>query len=343
MEWTLSQIAEKIGGRVQGDGAKRINAAAPFEIAGEKQITFADSPKFFRKLRETGAGAIIVPDNIEEKTRDLIQVKNPKVSFIRTVGLLHPQPLPAQGIHPTAVLGEDVDCGENVSIGPHVCVGRGAVVGDRSVLHPGVVLGEGVHLGSDVLIHPNVSVLDRCRIGDRVIIHSGTVIGSDGYGFAQEGDIHIKIPHLGIVQIDDDVEIGAGCTIDRATFGKTWIRKGVKTDNLVHIAHNVTIGENTLVIAQVGIAGSVTVGSNVILAAQAGIAGHLTIADRVIVGPRAAIVKDLESGQIVSGTPAIDHRTHLKAQRVFPELPELKKKVRELEKRLLRLEEDHTK
>lgn len=202
------------------------------------------------------------------------------------------------------------------------------------MIHPHVVFGEGVCIGDDVEVFPNVTILKGCVVGNRVIIHPGSVIGSDGFGFVPDGEQHYKIPQLGIVVIDDDVEIGACNTIDRATFGKTWIKQGVKTDNHIHIAHNVVIGENTLIVAQVGIAGSTTIGKNVILAGQAGIGGHLSIGDRVTVGPQAGVTRSVSEGQVVSGTPEMPHRLWLRVSQIIPRLPELKKKVAVLEKRM---------
>jgi UDP-3-O-[3-hydroxymyristoyl] glucosamine N-acyltransferase len=189
-----------------------------------------------------------------------------------------------------------------------------------------------------VTLFPNVTILARCRIGNRVIIQAGTVIGSDGFGYAPDGRTYRKIQHVGIVQIDDDVEIGAGNTIDRATFGRTWIQRGVKTDNLVHIAHNVTVGEDTVLVAQVGISGSVTIGRHVVIAGQAAVSGHLEIGDDVIIGPRGGVAKSLPNGVVVSGGPEMPHRTWLKVQRIMPRLPEFKKKLDEFEKRLKKLE-----
>jgi UDP-3-O-[3-hydroxymyristoyl] glucosamine N-acyltransferase len=221
---------------------------------------------------------------------------------------------------------------------PFVAIQDNVTLGNRVRLHPNVVIGDDVTIGDDVQIYPNVTVLDRCRIGSRVTIQAGTVIGSDGFGFAPDGKVYHKILQTGIVQIDDDVEIGAGNTIDRATFGRTWIQKGVKTDNLVHIAHNVTVGENTVLVAQVGISGSVKIGKHVVLAGQAAVAGHLEIGDDVIVGGRGGVSKSIPSGQIVSGAPHMPHRVWLKVQRIIPRLPELKKKIEDLEKRLKKIE-----
>jgi UDP-3-O-[3-hydroxymyristoyl] glucosamine N-acyltransferase len=201
-----------------------------------------------------------------------------------------------------------------------------------------VVIGDHVVIGSDVEIFPNVSLLTGTRIGNRVAIHAGTVIGSDGFGYTPDDGVYHKIPHLGIVQIDDDVEIGAGNTIDRATYGKTWIQRGVKTDNLVHIAHNVVVGENTLLVAQVGISGSTTIGRQSILAGQVGVSGHLKIGDRVTIGPQSGIAGSIPDGVVVSGSPELPHKQWLRIQRIIPRLPEMKKKLAELEKRLNELE-----
>jgi UDP-3-O-[3-hydroxymyristoyl] glucosamine N-acyltransferase len=212
-------------------------------------------------------------------------------------------------------------------------------VGDRVTLHPGVYVGSDVHLGDDTVLYPNATVLARCIIGKRVIIHSGTVVGSDGFGFAQDGNGHFKIPQVGIVQIDDDVEIGANCTIDRGTMGRTWIQRGVKIDNLVQVAHNVVVGEDSIIIAQVGISGSTKIGKNVILAGQVGVTGHLEIGDSVRVGAQSGIAKSIPAGQTVSGSPAIDHRDWLKNCNILSRLPELRKKIMDLEKGLASLEE----
>lgn len=338
MELPLNRIAEHIGGRVHGDDSIIIRGVAPFDSAASDQITFADGAKFIKRLQETSAGAVIVPNQIEIDGMTLVQVSNPKVAFTRVIQLFYPASTPFKGISNRAVIGEEFTSGDKTTIAPLVYIGNHVRVGNRTVIHPGVVLGDKVRIGSDVVIHPNVSVLDRCRIGDRVTIHAGTVVGSDGYGFAPDGDAYVKIPHLGIVQIDDDVEIGSMNAIDRGSFGKTWIQKGVKTDNLVHIAHNVTVGENTLIVAQVGIAGSTSIGRHVILAGQAGIVGHLTIGDNAIIGPMTGVAQSVDPGQILSGgLTAIPHRQWLRLQRVLPELPELKKRLAALEKELKQL------
>jgi UDP-3-O-[3-hydroxymyristoyl] glucosamine N-acyltransferase len=340
MKISLSKIAALVQGNVIGDADKMISGAAPFELAGEDEITVAGHAKFLKKLGDCLAAAIIVARDTKTDAHNLVQVDNPMVAFAKILQYFHPLIQPQAGIHPGAEIGEEFICGQGVTVGPKAVIGRRVTVGDRVWLHPGVVLGDEVLIGDDVVINPNVTVQARCIIGNRVIIHAGTVIGSDGFGFAPDGKCYHKIPHTGIVQIDDDVEIGANNAIDRGTFGKTHIGRGVKTDNLVQIAHNVSVGENTIIVAQVGISGSVTIGKNAVLAGQAGVAGHLTIGDGAIVGPQTGVGKPVPDGQIVSsGIPEMPHRLWLRVQRLIPKLPEFSKRLRGLEKRLKRFEE----
>ena len=339
MEILLSEIAKLVNGRVKGDLEKRIYGVAPFEHATDDDITFVDSVKLAKKISETKAGAVIVPMDIEAASNNIVQVENPRVAFAKVMNLFYPAPKPEAGIRPSAHIGEDLICGKEVSIAPFAVIGNNVTLGDRVILNSCVVLGDNVKIGNDTLIYPNVTITERCIIGNRVIIHSGSVIGSDGFGFAPDGKKYYKIPQTGIVQIDDDVEIGAGNTIDRATFGKTWICRGVKTDNLVQIAHNVTVGENTVIVAQVGIAGSTTIGRHAAIGGQVGIAGHIAIGDNVQIAGKAGVAQSVASGEIVSGTPAIPHRLWLRVQNIIPKLPELKNKIRTIEKRLKIIEE----
>ena len=338
MELLLSRIAEITQGEVIGDMNKIIRAVAPFDVAGEDDITFASEAKYLKWVDQTGAGAVIVPKNFETSTKNIVRVDNPRLAFVKILELFHPCPKPTLGINSKASIGKQFSHGREISLAPFVAVGDNVTLGHRVTLHPGVVIGDEVVIGDDVKIHPNVTILDRCRIGNRVTIHAGSVIGSDGFGFVPEGDKYYKIPHTGIVQIDDDVEIGAANTIDRATFGKTWIQEGVKTDNLVHIAHNVTVGKNSVLVAQVGISGSVTIGRNVILAGQAGVAGHLTIGNNVTIGAQSGIAKSVPDGEVLSGSVAMPHRIWLRVQKIIPQLPELKKRLSEIERKLKGLE-----
>lgn len=340
--FTADALARKLDGRLHGDAALEITGALPFELAGSGQVTLAGTPAFLSRLSETHADAAIVPTAFLDTTPDarqvLIAVENPRAAFAKALRLFHPRPIPMHRISPRAVIGDDAVIGSGVRIDPLAVIGSRANIADGVRIHSGAVIGDDVVIGEDSEICPNVTIRERCLIGRRVLIHSGTVIGSDGFGFAPDGESYQKIPHTGIVQIDDDVEIGALNAIDRATFGKTHIHRGVKTDNLVHVAHNVTVGENTLLVAQVGISGSTTIGKHAVLAGQAGVSQHLTIGDGVVVGPQSGIGKSIADGEVVSGSPEMPHRLWLKVQRLIPRLPELRKKIMDLEKRLAKVE-----
>ncbi|MDM8514736.1 UDP-3-O-(3-hydroxymyristoyl)glucosamine N-acyltransferase [Desulfobacterales bacterium HSG16] len=340
MELSLEQIAQAVGGVVAaGDKDKKFSGAAPFESASNDEISFAADSRFIKKLDETRAGALIIQTSLEVSFPCIIKVDNPQAAFARVLALFYPQKRPFEGISEKAHIGEDFSCGENPGFGPFVFIGNNVKAGKRVCIHPNCVIEDNVVIGDDVILYPNVTLIEGCIIGNRVIIQGGSVIGSDGFGFAPDKEEYVKIPHTGIVEIEDDVEIGANNTIDRATFGKTLIKKGVKTDNLVHVAHNVTVGENSVLVAQVGIAGSVTIGKHAILAGQAGITGHIEIGDNVTVGPQAGVSKSITANQVVSGSPDMPHRLWLRVQRILPRLPELKKKLAALEKRLDRMEE----
>jgi UDP-3-O-[3-hydroxymyristoyl] glucosamine N-acyltransferase len=340
MKLSMAKIADLVQGQIVGDADLTIKGIAPFELAGEHDITVAGNAKFLKKVDDCKAAALIVPKEANLSGRNLVQVDNPMVAFAKVLQRFNPPVPPPDGIHPSAVIGREFEHGQNLAIGAQVVVGNHVTVGARVWLHPGVVIGDQVTIGDDVLIHPNSTILERTSIGSRVVIHSGTVIGSDGFGFAPDGSAYHKIPHTGIVQIDDDVEIGANNAIDRGTFGKTHIGRGVKTDNLVHIAHNVAVGENTVLVAQVGISGSVKIGKNAILAGQAGVAGHLTIGDHATVGPQTGVGKPVPDGQIVSaGIPEMPHRLWLRVVRTIPKLPDISKRLLGLEKKFKDIEE----
>ncbi len=338
MKLSLAEIAKMVGGVVRGDPDQQISGVAPFERAGREEITLAGSPAYWNNIDRTGAGAVIVPPGIKCDNKNFIETETPQVAFTKLINVFADKKAPVSKVDPQAVIGRNFSCGKAVRIYPGVVIGDDVTLGDRVVIYPGVFIGDGVSIGSDVEIHANVSVLWRCLIGDRVTIQAGSVIGSDGFGYTPEGDRYLKIFHTGIVQIDDDVEIGACNTIDRGTFDKTWIKNGVKTDNLVHIAHNVTVGENTIIVAQTGIAGSVVIGRNVIIAGQSGIAGHLKIGDHAIIGPQAGIAKSVAAGDTVSGTPGMPHTLWLKTHSLITRLPVFNKKIKALEKGLTALE-----
>lgn len=338
MDIPVYKIAEMVNGEVVGDPDFVITGISPFDSAGRDEITFAVSAVYSNRIDETGAAAVIVPYDIRESKKILVCVENPLLAAAKVSGLFHQPPAPALGISEGSHIGKGFNYGVGISVYPGVFIGDDVTVGDRVTLCAGVVIGNSVTLGDDVLVYPNVSILERCKLGSRVIIHAGTVIGSDGFGFASDGDRYYKIPQKGIVRIDDDVEIGACNAIDRATFGTTWIKRGVKTDNLVHIAHNVVVGEDTVLVAQVAIGGSVTIGDHAILAGQAAVSQHLNIGSHVVIGPQSGIAKSVPDGQVVSGSPEMPHRLWLKVSSLIPKLPEMKKKIRELEKRIEKLE-----
>jgi UDP-3-O-[3-hydroxymyristoyl] glucosamine N-acyltransferase len=310
---------------------------AGIESAGPGDLSFVANPKYASHLRTTRASAVIVAPQLETPLPALLS-DNPYLAFARAVALLHPEPRPASGVDasarvdPTATLGEGVHVGALAVVGPRVRVGA------RSVLHPHVVLYEDVSIGEDCRLHSGVQVREGCRLGDRVVVQNGAVIGSDGFGFAKDAaGRYEKIPQRGIVVVEDDVEIGALSAIDRAALGQTRIGRGSKLDNLVQVGHSVSIGEDSVLAGQVGIAGSSVVGSRVTLAGQVGVAGHLTIGDGVVASAQTGIPSDVPAGAFVSGYPAIDNRAWLRSSAVFAKLPELLKRVRELERRLAEL------
>ena len=340
MGYLLQEIADLVEGDLTGDPDISVNGISPFDNAGPDDITFVTSPKYLKRIDETRAAAIIVSMATKEAEKALIRVANPYLAFAKVSTLFNARPRHVTGISGAACVGADFQYGEDISIDPGVVIENNVTAGDRVTLMAGVVLGDNVTIGDDTLIYPNVTILERCRIGCRVIIHAGTVIGSDGFGFAPDGDRYFKIPQTGIVRIDDDVEIGAANTIDRATFGVTWIKRGVKTDNLVQIAHNVVVGEDTIMVAYAGIAGSTTIGSHVTLAGQVGVGGHITIGDNVTVGGKAGVAKSVPAGQVVSGYPAMRHSLWLRSSMIIPRLPEMEKKIKMLEKRIAGLEKE---
>ncbi|MBW1859715.1 MAG: UDP-3-O-(3-hydroxymyristoyl)glucosamine N-acyltransferase [Deltaproteobacteria bacterium] len=338
MELTVRDIAELVRGEVAGDGDVIIRGVAPFDNAGPDEITFAVTPGYKKRIVETKAGAVIVPLDISESEKVLVRVENPSLALAEVSARFHAVERPVVGVSQGAHVGKNFRYGNDVSVYPGVSIGDDVTLGDRVTVRACVVIENRAVIGDDVVLHPNVSILERCEIGSRVIIHAGSVIGSDGFGFAPHEGGYSKIPQTGIVRIDDDVEIGACNTIDRATFGKTWIKRGVKTDNLVHIAHNVVVGEDTVLVAQVGISGSVKIGNRAILAGQVGVAQHVSIGDRATIGPQSGVAKSVAEDQVMSGSPVMPHRLWLKVSSLLPKLPEMRKKVGELEKRIERLE-----
>jgi len=333
---TLFEIAELIGGRVLGNGEMEITGITNIEEAGAMQITFA-VPPHLAKAASSAAGAVIIPETETQFAKPAICVANPRVAFARLLEIFMPRPAVARGVHPTAVIGAKAQIGDNTAIMACVVIEDGAVIGNNVIIYPHTYIGADTVIGADTLIYPNVTVRENCRIGERVILNSGAVIGGEGFGFVTIDRRHRKVPQVGNVIIEDDVEVGANTAIDRATTGSTIVRRGTKIDNLVHIAHNDVIGENCFIVAQTGISGSVTVGNNVIFAGQAGTAGHLTIGDNCVFAARSGIISDVPSGSFFAGFPAHPHREWLREQATLAKLPEYQKKIRLLEKRLAAL------
>ncbi len=339
MEKTLKELAEYLGGRVAGDETARVRGLASLDDAGEGEITFLANPKYAAKVATTRATAVILPPGADSHGRNVIEVKNPYLAFAKLLTLFHVRPLQAKGVMAGAHIGDDVVIGNEVTVYPGAYVGNGVRLGNRVTLYPGVVLYEGASVGDDVTLHANVTVRERCRVGSRVIVHSGTVIGSDGFGYAPDGKGWYKIPQIGIVVIEDDVEIGANVAIDRAALEVTLIRRGTKIDNLVQIAHNCVIGENCMIVSQVGISGSTKLGEHVTLAGQVGVAGHLEIGENTMVGAKSGVPGNLPANGMFSGIPAIPHREWLRSSAVISQLPEMRKTLNALQKRIAEVEE----
>ena len=335
---TIQELAEYLGGTVRGNGTGRITGLAPLEAAGPDKITFLANPKYASKVADTGAGAVLMTPGSENYGRVVIEVENPYLSFAKLLTLFYVQPHVPCGVMPEACIGVSVNFGEDVSVYPGAIVGNNVTIGDRCVIHPGAVLYEGVTIGDNTVIHANVVIRERCRIGRNCIIQPGAVIGSDGFGYAPDGRGYYPIPQIGSVVLEDDVEIGANTCIDRAALDVTLIRRGTKLDNLVQVAHNCQIGEDCMIVSQVGISGSTKIGNHVTLAGQVGIAGHLTIGDNVMVGAQSGVPGSLPANSGYSGTPVLPHKQWLKSMAVVAGLPNLKKTVITLEKRIATLE-----
>jgi UDP-3-O-[3-hydroxymyristoyl] glucosamine N-acyltransferase len=338
MEKTLNELAQLVGGEVVGDGEVRIFGVAPIEEAREGEITFVAHPRYLPKLSETEASAIIVFPKVSEADKPLLRVANPYLAFAKILQIYAYRPYESRGVDQRAWITSTAKVGEKVSIYPFVYVGDHAEIGNRVTLFPGVFIGDNVVVGDDTLIYPNVSIYEGSRIGKRVILHSGVVIGSDGFGFAKDGKRNVKIPQIGIVEIEDDVEIGANSAVDRAAMGKTVIKRGVIIDNLVQVAHTVTIGEDSIIVAQVGIAGSTKIGANVILGGQVGVRDHIEIGDNVMVGSQSGVGKDIPPNQVVTGSPTLPHKDYLRTVLTVPKLPEMWRKIGQLEAKVRALE-----
>ena len=339
----LRELAERLDCRLEGDGSLEITGVATLQDAGPGQVTFFANPKYLPQLRQTRASAVIAGEKADGTQAAILRVRDPYLAFARAVELFADTWRPSAGIHELALVEEDAVIAPDASIGPFVVIGRGARIGARTQIRSHASIGRSAEIGDDCLVHSHVSIRERVRIGNRVILQDAVVIGADGFGFARQPDgTHQKIPQTGVVVIEDDVEIGAHSAVDRPAVGETRIGAGSKIDNLVQVAHGVRIGRNALLAAQVGVAGSSVLEDQVTLAGQVGVSGHITIGTGTIATAQSGIPNSVEPGSFVSGYPAIANRDWLKSSAVFRKLPELRKLVAELERRIAELEAGQT-
>jgi UDP-3-O-[3-hydroxymyristoyl] glucosamine N-acyltransferase len=335
---SLREVAELVGGRVLGDARKVVMRLAPLDEAGPSDLSLLAHPRYRDQGKRSAAGALLVKEGFEIEGRDQVVVKDPHLGLTVLLPALHPEPGSAPGISPAAFVDPAARIGEGATVGPFAVIEKGATIGKGAVIGAGCYVGEGSAIGDETRLHPNTTVARRCRLGDRVIVHSGTVIGSDGFGYATSGGEHHKVPQVGSVVIEDDVEIGAGVTIDRGSIGTTVVGRGTKIDNLVQIGHNVHIGRGCLIVAQVGISGSTRIGPGTVFAGQSGAAGHLSIGAGAVVASKSAVYEDLPDKAFVAGIPAMDHRAWKKAQALYARLPEMRRRLLELEERVASME-----
>ncbi|MBR1462700.1 MAG: UDP-3-O-(3-hydroxymyristoyl)glucosamine N-acyltransferase [Prevotella sp.] len=337
MEITAKQIAGFIQGRVEGDENAIVNTFAKIEEGKAGAISFLSNPKYLHYIYETESSVVLINEDVvlEKSVKPtLIRVKNAYESVAKLLQLYQSMQPKKTGIDPLAFVSPSAKVGEGCYIGAFAFVGDNVEIGNHTQIYPHSVIEDGAKIGDDCLIYPNVSVYHGCRLGNRVTIHSGTVIGADGFGFAPNAEGYDKIPQIGNVVIEDDVEIGANTCVDRSTMGSTVVHKGVKLDNLVQIAHNVEVGENTVMSAQVGIAGSTKVGSWCMFGGQAGFAGHIKVGDKTFVGAQCGVNSSLKGNETVIGSPAMDAKQFFKSSVLFRKLPEIYKQMNEMQKEI---------
>jgi len=338
MEFTAKQIAEFIGGRVEGNELAAVHTFAKIEEGSEGAISFLSNPKYTHFLYDTKSTIVLVNEDLvleQEVKPTLIRVKNAYEAVAKLLQLYESMKPKKTGIDPLASVSAKAQIGKDVYIGAFAVVGDGAVIGDGTQLYPHVVVGDGVQMGKGCLLYPHVTVYQGCRIGNNVTIHAGSVIGADGFGFAPNTEGYDKIPQIGIVVIEDNVEIGANTCIDRSTMGQTVIHKGVKLDNLIQVAHNCEIGENTVMSAQVGMAGSTKIGSWCMVGGQAGFAGHISVADKTFVGAQCGVIGNTKgNGEQLIGSPAMDPKVYFKGMAILRHLPDMYRELNQLKKEI---------
>ena len=340
---TTAALAAKLGAVLEGDGAAEVTGVADLKAARPGQVSFAGNPKYLAAVAASAATAVIVAQEaqIDSPQPALLRVPHVDAAFAAACALFAPEPVAqARGVHPQALVAPEATLGNDVSIGAFAVVEAGAVIGDGTTLWPQTYVGHGARIGRDCLVYPMASIREYCVLGDRVILYSGAVIGSDGFGYTVDAQgVRTKIPQTGIVVLEDDVEIGANTTVDRARFGETRVGQGTKVDNLVMIGHNCVIGAHSVLCAQMGMAGTTTLGQQVVCAGQVGLAGHLTIGDGAVIGAQAGVPKDLPGGQMYLGAPAVPRLEFGKSLAHVASLPKVKNKLKELESRLAALEQ----
>lgn len=329
--YRLAELAERVQGELRGDGDVTITGVGHLEEASAGEISFVDGPSLQALCDASQASALIVPPEVEVSDKPFIVTEDPRLAFSKVLELFSPERRPRPGVHATAVLGANVSIGEGASVGAHAYVGDDAIIGDDTIVHPLAYVGPEALIGRSCEIHPQVYIGARAQIGERVIIHAGAAVGADGFGFLQTDQGHRKIPQIGTVIVDDDVEIGANSTVDRATVAATRIGAGTKIDDQVHVAHNVVIGRNCLFCGQVGIAGSTTIGDNVVMGGQAGVNDHTEVCSGAIIGAKAGVIGDIDEEGIYSGYPARPHHEQMRVTAYARRLPGLVERIKELE------------
>lgn len=343
MEFTAEQIASVIGGKIEGDKDAKVRIFAKIEEGVEGAISFLSNPKYTHYIYDTKSSVVIVNEDVELEgtvAPTLIRVKNAYESIAQLLQIYEASKPKKTGVSPQAYISPTAKLGKDCYVGPFACIGEGTVIGDGCQIYPHAVVGDNVKMGNGCILYPNTTVYQGCKIGNNVTLHAGSVIGADGFGFAPNADGYDKIPQIGIVTIEDNVEIGANTCVDRSTMGSTVIRKGVKLDNLVQVAHNVEIGENTVMSAQVGIAGSTKVGSWCMFGGQVGIAGHITIGDKTFLGAQSGVPGSLKGGEELIGTPPMNPRNYFKSQAIFRRLPDMYKELEALKKTIEELKSE---
>ena len=334
MNLTVAELAQQLAGEITGDASAALTGFAQIDKARAGDLTFAENAEYFAAAENSAATAIICGKDFSSDKKILIRVANPRVAFAKALAIFFPEPKFAPGVHPSAAVAQSAQIDPTAHIGPHCTIGERVKIGANVVLQSGNFIGDDSALGDGTNLFPNVTIYSRTQIGQRVRIHSGTVIGSDGFGYVLDTSFHRKVSQVGNVVIGDDVEFGSNCSVDRGALGSTVIGRGTKIDNLVHLAHNVEIGEHCILCAQVGIAGSAKVGHYVVMAGQVGIAGHLKIGNKVTVGSKSGVMHNIPDGEMWLGIPAQPDKQAKRIMIAMQRLPDLFKKIAAWEKKL---------